>query len=44
VRVFVVLVQFGVLGGNSTENLFGHGCQFSGLTVHEGQFPFHTKS
>ena len=44
VGVFVVLVKLGVIGGDAAQHLVGHGGQFTGLAVHQGQLPFHTKS
>ena len=44
VRVLVVLVQFGMLRGDTAEDLLGHGSELAGFRVNEGKFPFHTKS
>ena len=43
-RVLVVLVELGMPGGHTAEDLVGHRGQFPGFRVDEGEFPFHTKS
>lgn len=44
VRVFVVLVQLGVVGGNPAQDLVRHGGQLAALRINQCEFPFHTKS
>ena len=44
VRVLVVLVELGMLGGDAAEHLVRHRGQFAGLRVDQGELPFHTKS
>ena len=44
VRVLVVLIQLGMPGGHTAEDLVGHRGQLPGFRVDQGEFPFHTKS
>ncbi|MCY1231805.1 hypothetical protein D9M72_442660 [compost metagenome] len=44
VGVFVVLVEFGMVGCDAAQHFIGHGRQFAGLRIDQRQLPFHTKS